>query len=85
MRIKPHLLHKLKTDKRKGESLVITQKELMLLDDFLSHVQTTSDIMNHVAAELTDSQAKQLCQQFAQRGEQHFQTMSKHLNAGQKM
>jgi rubrerythrin len=41
--------------------------------------------MNHVAAELTDSQAKQLCQQFAQREQQHFQTMSKHLNAGQKM
>lgn len=64
---------------------MITQKELMLLDDFLSHVQTTSDIMNHVAAELTDSQAKQLCQQFAQREQQHFQTMSKHLNAGQKL
>ncbi|MBQ6713569.1 MAG: ferritin-like domain-containing protein [Selenomonadales bacterium] len=64
---------------------MITQKELMLLDDFLSHVQTTADIMNHVAAELTDSQAKQLCQQFAQREQQHFQTMSKHLNAGQKL
>ena len=64
---------------------MITQKELMLLDAFLSHVQTTSDIMNHVAAELTDSQAKQLCQQFAQREQQHFQTMSKHLNAGQKL
>lgn len=85
MRIKRNILHKLQTDKRKGESLVITQKELMLLDDFLSHVQTTSDIMNHVAAELTDSQAKQLCQQFAQREQQHFQTMSKHLNAGQKL
>ncbi len=64
---------------------MITQKELMLLEDFLSHVQTTSDIMNHVASELTDSQAKQLCQQFAQREQQHFQTMSKHLSVGQKM
>ena len=64
---------------------MITQKELMLLDDFLAHVQTTKDILNHVAAELTDTQAKQLCQQFAQREQQHFQTMSKHLNAGQKL
>ncbi|MBO5245351.1 MAG: ferritin-like domain-containing protein [Selenomonadales bacterium] len=64
---------------------MITQKELMLLDDFLAHVQTTKDILNHVAAELTDTQAKQLCQQFAQREQQHFQTMSKHLNAGSKM
>ncbi len=64
---------------------MITQKELMLLDDFLSHVQTMGGIMNHVASELTDTQAKQLCQQFAQREQQHFQTMSKHLNAGQKM
>lgn len=64
---------------------MITQKELMLLDDFLAHTQTTSQILNHVAMQLTDSQAKQLCQQFAQRDEMHFQTMSKYLNGGQKM
>lgn len=64
---------------------MITQKELMMLDDFLAHTQTTSQIMEHVAMQLTDSQSKQLCQQFAQREEAHFQTMSKYLNGGLKM
>lgn len=64
---------------------MITQKELMMLDDFLAHTQTTAQIMEHVAMQLTDSQSKKLCQQFAQREEAHFQTMSKYLNGGQKM
>lgn len=72
-------------DKPQGRYVMITQKELMLLDDFLAHMQTTSQILSYVASELTDTQAKQLCRQFAQREEAHFQTMSKYLNGGQKM
>jgi len=64
---------------------MLTQRELMHLEDFLSTEQSCVITMNHLANTVQDNQCKQLFQQFAQKGQQHFQTISKHLNAGQNL
>lgn len=64
---------------------MITSKELMHLEDFLGMEQTCVKTMNYLANNVQNSQAKQLLQQVAQKNQQHFQTISKHLNAGQTL
>ncbi|HMM21982.1 MAG TPA: ferritin-like domain-containing protein [Selenomonadales bacterium] len=64
---------------------MLSAKELMHLEDFLSMEQANVKTLNHFANELQDNQAKQLLQQLAQKNQQNFQTISKHLNAGQNL
>ncbi len=64
---------------------MLTSKELMQLEDFLSMHQTGVKTFNHFAGELQDQQGKQLLQQLSQKHQQHVQMVSKHLNAGQTM
>lgn len=63
----------------------MTLKELMQLEDSLTMHQTCVKTLNHFANELQDSQARQMLQQMAQKHQQHVQTLSKHLNAGQTL
>lgn len=64
---------------------MLTAKELMQLEDFLTVEQTSVKLFNHFSSEVQDSQTKQLLQQFMQKNQQHFQTLGKHLNAGQAL
>lgn len=64
---------------------MISAKELMHLEDFLTIEQSCVKTLNHFANQLQDSQAKQLVQQIALKNQQNFQTISKHLNAGQNL
>ncbi|MBP2654003.1 MAG: hypothetical protein H6Q73_1572 [Firmicutes bacterium] len=64
---------------------MLTAKELLQLEDFLTMEQTCAKTLNHFANELNDSQGKQMLQQMAQKSQQNFQTISKHLNAGQNL
>ncbi|MEG6586567.1 ferritin-like domain-containing protein [Dendrosporobacter sp. 1207_IL3150] len=64
---------------------MLTQKELMHLEDFLGAEQSCVKTMNHLANTVQDNQCKQLFQQFSQKNQQHFQTVSKHLNSGQNL
>jgi len=64
---------------------MLSAKELMHLEDFLSMEQACVKTFNHFANELQDNQAKQLLQQLAQKNQQNFQTISKHLNGGQNL
>ncbi|WP_071934004.1 spore coat protein [Thermosinus carboxydivorans] len=57
----------------------------MQLEDSLTMHQTCVKTLNHFANELQDSQARQMLQQMAQKHQQHVQTLSKHLNAGQTL
>lgn len=65
--------------------MVLSAKELMHLEDFLTIEQSCVKTLNHFANQLQDSQAKQLVQQIALKNQQNFQTISKHLNAGQNL
>jgi rubrerythrin len=69
----------------KGGILMLSQKELMQVEDFLTMEQSTIKALNQFATMVQDSQTKQLFQQMAQKNQQHFQTISKHLNAGQSL
>ncbi|MDL2280490.1 ferritin-like domain-containing protein [Selenomonadales bacterium OttesenSCG-928-I06] len=71
--------------KTKGGNKMLTAKELMGIEDFLGSMQNNINTMNYFASNIQDSQAKQLLQQLAQKGQQHFQTIGKHLNAGQSL
>jgi Domain of unknown function (DUF892). len=64
---------------------VLTSKELLQLEDFLTMEQACVKTLNHFANELQDNQAKQLLQQLAQKNQQNLQTISKHLSAGQNL
>lgn len=64
---------------------MLSAKELMHLEDFLTMEQSCTKTLNHFANQLQDNQAKQLLQQMAQRNQQNFQTISKHLNSGQNL
>lgn len=57
----------------------------MQLEDFLTIEQSCIKALNFLANQTQDSQAKQLLQQMAQKNQQHFQTISKHLSAGQNI
>lgn len=71
--------------KCKGGILVLSSKELMHLEDFLGMEQSCAKTMNFFAGQVQDAQTKQLFQQLSQKSQQNFQTMSKHLNAGQNL
>lgn len=64
---------------------MLTEKELMLLGDYLKQSQSSAESMNNFANTLEDVQCKQLFQQMAQKDTQNAQTLSKHLNAGQNI
>ncbi|SMD10471.1 hypothetical protein [Sporomusa malonica] len=64
---------------------MLSSKELMHLEDFLGMEQSCAKTMNYFASSVQDTQSKQLFQQLAQKSQQHFQTLSKHLNAGQNL
>jgi hypothetical protein len=68
-----------------GIRTMLSAKELMHLEDFLTMEQACSKTLNYFAGQLQDSQAKQLLQQLAQRNQQNFQTVSKHLSSGQNL
>jgi len=62
---------------------MLSSKEVMQLEDVLGMQQTTVNILNNFASTVQDNQSKQLFQQMAQKNQQHFQTLSKHLSASQ--
>lgn len=64
---------------------MLTDKELMLLGDYLKQAQSSAESMNNFANTLQDAQCKQLFQQIAQKDMQNAQSLSKHLNAGQNI
>lgn len=64
---------------------MLTSKELMQLEDFLNMEQTCVKSLNYFASQVQNSESKQLFQQMAQKNQQHFNTMSKHLSAGQSL
>lgn len=57
----------------------------MQIEEFLDMEQTSAKAMNYWATNIQDTQAKQVLQQIAQKNQQHFQTISKYLNAGQTL
>lgn len=63
----------------------LSDKELMHLEDFLTIEQSSVKTLNHLANMTQDQQLKQTLQQMAQKCQQDWQMMSKHLNAGQTM
>lgn len=69
----------------KGGIFVLSTREVMQLEDILGMEQTSVNAMNHFANTVQDNQSKQLFQQMAQKSQQHFQTLNKHLSAGQKL
>jgi rubrerythrin len=64
---------------------MLSAKELIQLEDFLTMEQTNIKTLNQFANQVQDSQSKQLFQQMAQKNQQHVQTISKHLTAGQSL
>ena len=64
---------------------MLSSKELMHLEDFLSMEQTSVKMLGYFANSAQDGQTKQLLQQMAQKNQQNFQNVSKHLNAGQNL
>lgn len=69
----------------KGGIILLSSKEVMQLEDILGMEQTTVNVLNNFANTIQCTQSKQLFQQMAQKNQQHFQTLSKHLSAGQKL
>jgi len=69
----------------KGGIVLLSSKEVMQLEDILGMEQTTVNVLNNLANTIQDNQSKQLFQQMAQKNQQHFQTLSKHLSAGQTL
>jgi rubrerythrin len=64
---------------------MLSSKELMQIEDFLDMEQTCVKTLNYFANNIQCAQSKQLFQQMAQKNQQHFQTISKHLSAGQTL
>lgn len=64
---------------------MLSSKELMHLEDFLGMEQASVKMLGYFASSAQDGQTKQLLQQMAQKNQQNFQTVSKHLNAGQNL
>jgi hypothetical protein len=64
---------------------MLSAKELMHMEDFLTQEQGCVKTFNYLANTVQDNQTKQLLQQLSQKSSQHFQTISKHLNAGQNL
>ena len=63
---------------------MLSSKEVMQLEDVLGLQQTSVNALNNFANTSQDNQSKQLFQQMAQKNQQHFQTLSKHLSSTSK-
>jgi hypothetical protein len=57
----------------------------MHLEDFLGMEQSSVKAFNQFASMSQDAQTKQMLQQMSQKCQQNFQTVSRHLNAGQNL
>lgn len=64
---------------------MLSAKEVMQLEDFLGMEQNFVKSLNHFATTIQCNETKQLFQQMAQKNQQHFQTVSKHLNVSQTL
>lgn len=64
---------------------MISEKELMHLEDFLNMEQTYVKTLNHFANSIQDNQSKQLFQEMANKNQQNFDSICKHLNAGKTL
>lgn len=64
---------------------MLSTKELMQLEDFLTMEDTCVKVMNHFSSSMQDTQGKQLLQQISQKSQQNFQNMKKHLGTGQTL
>jgi len=64
---------------------LLSSKEVMQLEDVLGMEQNSVQVLNNLANTTQCTQCKQLFQQMAQKNQQHFQTLSKHLSAGQPL
>ena len=64
---------------------MLTSKELLHLEDFLGMEQNGAKALNHFATMCQDSQTQQMLQQMSQKCQQNFQTVSRHLSAGQNL
>jgi ferritin-like metal-binding protein YciE len=64
---------------------MLSDKELMHLEDFLEMEQTYVKTLNHLTNTIQDNQCKQIFQQMAQKNQQNFQNISKHLSASQTL
>lgn len=64
---------------------MLSAKELMQVEDFLTMEQTNVKALNQFANMVQDTQTKQLFQQFAQKNQQHFQTISRSLSSAQNL
>lgn len=60
-----------------------TQREFLYLDDLMHMEEIEAAKCRSMAQQLNDPQLKQLCQNAAQRHEQHFTTLLRHLNQAQ--
>jgi len=69
----------------KGGIVLLSSKEVMQLEDVLGMEQNSVQVLNNLANTTQCTQSKQLFQQMAQKNQQHFQTLSKHLSAGQPL
>lgn len=58
---------------------MLTSKELMLLEDYLSMAENNSKTFQHLGSEIQCQQTKQLFQQVSQKCQQSIQTVAKHL------
>jgi rubrerythrin len=65
--------------------VMLSSKEVMQLEDFLGMEQNSVKCLNHFADTIQCNQTKQLFQQMAQKNQQHFQTLSKHLSMSQTL
>jgi len=57
----------------------LTEKELSWIEDQLDHEQVMINKFTEYAEMTTDPQLKSLCQEIAQRHENHFNTLLQHL------
>lgn len=64
---------------------MLSEKELIQLEDFLTMEQSFIKSMYYLANNINDSQTKQLFQQVANKTQESFDTISKHLSAGQNL
>lgn len=64
---------------------MLSNKELLHLEDLLTMEQTWIKMLYNFANQLQDQQAKQVLQQIAERNLTQFQALAKNLNAGQTL
>lgn len=64
---------------------MLSSKEVMQLEDLLGMEQTTVNVLKGFASNIQCQQSKQLFQKMAKKNQEHFQTLNKHLSAGQTL